>query len=100
MTNESEMRSAAAFGLPDAAAGAVAAAPGPAAGLAAEPAGAGRGVLAGAHVDDDGAVLAHVPVPDADRIAVGGIADALLGDDHHAPDAVVIGHRRRRSRRG
>src|SRR5437867_3955319 len=103
-----ELASAAAFGLPDAGAGAVAAAPGAAAGLAAEPAGAGRGVVAGAHVDDDGAVLAHaagdvdrgvagiahVPVPDADRIAVGGIADALLGDDHHAPDAVVIGHRR------
>src|SRR6478609_11634927 len=51
---------AAALGLPYALAGAVATAPGAAAALPGEMAGAGRGLVAGAHVDDHRAVLADL----------------------------------------
>src|SRR5215475_4240146 len=98
--------SAAALGLPDAGAEAVAAAPGATAGLAGELAGAGGSLVAGGDVDHDRAVLCHpaadrdvrvasvqeVALTDADRIAVGRIAQALLGDNYDAPDAIVVGH--------
>src|ERR1700716_178578 len=104
---------AAALGLPDARAGAVAAAPGAAAGLAGKAAGAGGGLVAGGDIHDDRTVLRDAAgngdggiagvddgsFGDADRVAIGRIADALVGDDHHAPDAVVVGHRLRRAKR-
>ena len=51
---------AAALGLPHALAGAVAAAPGAAAALPSEMAGAGRGLVAGADIDDHRAILADL----------------------------------------
>ena len=49
-------------------------------------------------VDGDGAraVVEHGAVRDADRIAVGAIAGALLGHDHDAPEAVIARGRGRR----
>src|SRR5262245_15891702 len=95
--------SAAALGLPDARAGAVAAAPGARARRPGQAAGARRVLVAGAHVDGDRAVLAdlaadahaggagvaQIAVGDADGIAIGRIADAFLGDDHDAPHTIV-----------
>src|SRR3954451_10436599 len=61
---------AAALGLPDALAGAVAAAPGAAAALTSEMAGAGRGLVAGADIDDHCAILADL-ARDADGRGAG-----------------------------
>src|SRR5579871_2372651 len=94
--------SAAALGFP----GAGAAAAGPRAGarVAGESAGAVGALVAVADQDLDGAIAADLAgdrdgaraiieesaLGDAHRIAVGAVAGSLFGDDHDAPEAVVV----------
>src|SRR5262249_7779033 len=75
--------------------------------LAGEPAGAGCGLVARRDVDNHRAVLAdltadghlgvarveEVALADPDWIAIGRLADALLGRDHDAPEPIIIGYR-------
>src|SRR5262249_55276519 len=100
---------AAALGLPGA--GALAALPGAGAVGAVQPARAGGALVAVADGHGQGAVVADAAgdsdgavagvddgaAGNADRIAVGAVAGATLGHDHHAPEAVMA---RSRGRRG
>src|SRR5262245_52854904 len=85
--------------------GALAALPGAGARGAGELARAGRALAAGAYHDGDLAIAGNLAVDgggarslgdegailDADRIAIGAVAGALVGDDHNAPGAVKAG---------
>src|SRR5262245_19749530 len=85
--------------------GALAALPGAGAAGAGEAARASRALAAGAHRDGDLAIGGNLAVDgggarslgdegailDADRVAIGAVAGALVGDDDDAPDAVEAG---------
>src|SRR5258707_15517540 len=95
--------SAATLGFPNARTGVRVAAPGPGAACRRKATLANRALVAGADVDDDGAVLGDLAgdvngrgaaideaaVGDADRVAIRGIALARLGHNHHAPEPVI-----------